>query len=230
MTGRYLAVVSTEPDRAISPRVREAIATDPWSSVVFDAGGLAIAATETLACLRLSGERGMILGPIHRGGMSENGDVAQELARLFAGEARPELLTQSFWGDYVAFLSDPQSRAWQVLRAPFGRLACLYTRSSASVLVGSDVAGLRSAGLPKPTVDREAPVTRLAYPDHPSSSTCLSGIAAHCAWREMTLPSETSGRRGHSRTAKVRWRMNTMPRAMCAARSFARCARVAATR
>lgn len=78
------------------------------------------------------------------------------------------------WGDYIVVSGDTQGA--HILRAPFGRLPCYYVRWKSAVILVSDIAVLKSIGLPVPALDWDAVARFLIAPELRAEATCLDRV------------------------------------------------------
>ncbi|TCM13011.1 asparagine synthase (glutamine-hydrolysing) [Novosphingobium sp. PhB165] len=176
MTGRYLAVVGT-PDRPIPDR--EAIAEGARTAgleICHSDARLFVAVSPALAHHHLSEDRGMVIGEVFSRG-TNLASSAESIGRMLA--ERPvdaDRLVTRFWGNYVALLRAPGNFGITVLRAPFGKLPCLYGFEDGMTIAASDVAALAIAGVAMGNPDARALAERLAFPGLPGEGTCLTGI------------------------------------------------------
>lgn len=83
-------------------------------------------------------------------------------------------LLARFWGGFVV-LSWAKGRL-QVFREPSAAMPCYYAAISGGVLIGSSIAALIEAGLPRPSVEMERIANVLHRADLPWQDTALTGV------------------------------------------------------
>jgi asparagine synthase (glutamine-hydrolysing) len=95
----------------------------------------------------LSHQRGVIFGNLFRRGSGSRLNRSEAAADSGFADACltacRRRLTDSYWGAYVALLSDPTSGDWSVLRDCSGSIPCYYTLVDGVTIVFSDVRDLR---------------------------------------------------------------------------------------
>jgi len=91
----------------------------------------------------LKHDRGVVLGRLFDGDFDENRipidpTFDDQESRLII-ESQGRRLIEHYWGQYVAFLQEPQSRRRFVLRDPTGGLHCFMTRTAGVEVILSDM-------------------------------------------------------------------------------------------
>jgi len=145
---------------------------DGWS-IATEEPGLFVACDEPSAVTAFGCPGSLALGAVYP---RDPADSRAGAALLTARDYPPEELVRAVCGDYVAFLRTSSESITTIIRAPFGRLPCYYAVEDGYVLLGSDTAALRHAGLRKPAFDVDQLAKRLAFRELPASRTCLEGV------------------------------------------------------
>lgn len=121
----------------IVEKILEQLRADPavWH-VALDRPGLRVIHTEkarsSAGICSLQGNRGVILGSLFKRA-DGHGTVEERVSAIVSiqrsaviAESKGRELVNSYWGDYVAVLPDPEADGAVILRAPLGRLPCQY--------------------------------------------------------------------------------------------------------
>ena len=105
------------------------------------------------------------------------------LGRVFVRRAPPsalrvEELIDTAWGRYVAFESDPDSRAVKIVRSPAGALDCFYAHLGTVQVFFCDVADYVALNAAPASINWPWMATLLAYPRHAlgAAATGIRGI------------------------------------------------------
>jgi len=151
---------------------------------VFHTGGHPSA----VACYRLPGESGVVLGTVFLRGVTASGDTSSSL--IFACEAaQAELilssggrwLVEKCWGRYVALLCEPDGKTFRVLRDPSGTLSCLITTFEGLTVVFSHPADVIGLGVLEPSVNWRYIAAHVSQPQLNGRETALNEILEVCA-------------------------------------------------
>ena len=135
---RFFAVLSSGAAAKVAPLRLFPIARrgeSAWSTA-FSAGGMEVycrrgAVTEVKA-MELPEGRGVVLGTLFRRPKPGEAGPAERVAEIDAAAAariqssKGRVLTEDYWGRYVAFLLDRETGARSVLRDPMEGLPCYY--------------------------------------------------------------------------------------------------------
>ena len=153
MATRFLAIISNKPG---GPKVSPSdIACRLGLPCLIDAGSLQVFTSEGDA-LVLPGSGGVIVGalfsrpPNSQFVTSMSTDLAAQISRS-GGKA----LIQSYWGGYIALLTNQLTEVTQVLRDPSGALPCYLLSVAGATLVFSDIQILVQSGLHRPALNWE---------------------------------------------------------------------------
>lgn len=139
------------------------------------------AGTTAFAAVPLPGDRGTVLGRLFRRQPSAASSSVVQLSSHDANEVLRgdgAALVSGFWGSYVAFLVDAQSRV-SVLRDPGGALPCFCMRFGSLTIVFSwleDVLAFLPK-VPAPRVDADALAAHLAFGELGGPETALAGVS-----------------------------------------------------
>ena len=90
--------------------------------------------------------------------------------------SRGQHLIERFWGGYVAFLRT--NEGIDLLRAPFGDLACLFVHQAPRTWVASDIGLLKRTGMAPFATDWAMIAQHLAWPYLRGTWTCLEKLMA----------------------------------------------------
>jgi asparagine synthase (glutamine-hydrolysing) len=137
----------------LDQRLRRSTLT--WECHLATAGMLVYALPPSDPGLRpyvLPGKGGVVLGRLFRADLAdphlpEREPVDERTTREITRTAGRHLV-ENFWGGYVAFLYDQDTRSAHAIRDCSGKLPCYHTRFGALTLVFSDVADLAPLELP----------------------------------------------------------------------------------
>lgn len=173
---RFIAILSPTTPQAMPPaRLRDVAARFPGMSVLVERPGICLAAIANPNCQIADEGEVVILGPVFRAGSSEP-------ARLQPGIAsRPSVhilkqLPQEMWGNFLAITRDEAGSGFHIIRPAFGKLPCFYAWLGNQLLIASDSALLKQAGLSPGGLDWMAIAQRIAFRHIPLSGTCLSDV------------------------------------------------------
>lgn len=138
------------------------------------------ASTTAFATIPLPGDRGTVLGRLFRRQPSEAPTSVSRLSLHDANEVMRSdgaTLVSGFWGSYVAFLVDAQSRV-SVLRDPGGALPCFYMPFGDLTIVCSWLEDVLSflPNVPAPRVNGDALAAHLAFGELGGKETALAGV------------------------------------------------------
>jgi asparagine synthase (glutamine-hydrolysing) len=148
---RFVAFIAKSQDPSIVDRFSHLIARlmqrdDGWR-IVFEDVGICVASRDVphdgLTSYALPNARGVVFGRLFRRGSSDQpsaGSLAQDSALIVSSGGRR--LLDSYWGAYVAFLSDPESRAKFIVRDVSGKMPCYIANVDQLVIAFSDVVDL----------------------------------------------------------------------------------------
>ncbi|MGH6616439.1 asparagine synthase-related protein [Sphingomonas sp.] len=142
-------------------------------AIAFDMPGLIVAIAPGTPAITL-GEQGLVLGALFVPGAPHALETLPPAAiAAILGSAGRHLL-QAYWGGYVAILLLGEAVA--LLRAPFGDLPCLWTKTGDGLLAASDIDALSLGGAPRFAIDQDAVARQLIAGDLRQDTTCISGI------------------------------------------------------
>lgn len=88
---------------------------------------------------RLQGERGAVLGRLFRNDFTSVVNDLDEFESRKCLETRGQRLIDEYWGQYVAFLSDPGTGIRYVMRDPTGAFPCFHTPFQGVTVYFSDM-------------------------------------------------------------------------------------------
>ncbi|MGF7156088.1 asparagine synthase (glutamine-hydrolyzing) [Novosphingobium gossypii] len=165
--------------------------------------GLLILATPNLPVL--VGIDGVILGETHA--RQPAGQSTSPQAGPLAGEVlgRAEHLLARNWGSFVAVLKAEGRDCVEVVRSPFGRLACLWRADDQLIALASDVALLALAGFPRPEVDTAMLAHRLVWPGLSLRETCLAEVRSIPGGNTLEISGNAGRRRLQEGCAWTPW-------------------------
>lgn len=145
--------------------------------------------------LLLAGCFGAILGPLYtRPPQARRLTVADAPISEAIARSRGDWLIAQGWGDYVAFLDEPDGESALILRAPFGDLDCLVARHRGVVLAASDLALLRTATNETFSPDWETVASHLVTEGLRRERTCIAGVE-ELLWGQRLIVSGAQMRR-----------------------------------
>ncbi|WP_395336767.1 asparagine synthase-related protein [Novosphingobium sp. BL-8H] len=167
---RFLAGIGlSETDRA----ELLAAASQNELAVAYETPGVIVACNDPAATLRLDND-GLVIGPVYQSGYDNRLSSLSEDARRAILKSGGTRLFETFWGAYVGILRTPNGTS--LVRAPFGRLPCLFQRKGPGTIAASDIDLVRSAsGIPF-TLDFEEITRQLVLGDMRLATTSLFGI------------------------------------------------------
>jgi asparagine synthase (glutamine-hydrolysing) len=134
---------------------------------------------------------GAIFGTLFRRGDSRAVKQLAPAEGASIGTTRGEALIDRFWGSYVAILPRPE-RGADIVRAPFGDLACYHAACRGGTMLASDMALLVRGGGPAPRVDWTGVAAHLIAPDLRRVTTCRVGVNELAGGDRLTLPGRSS--------------------------------------
>lgn len=170
---RYLAAIyAGGTAEAARERTRLKASLPESFKLVFDNNGVLIFANCSEACL--ASASAMVIGSLFARGKRAPSE-SLTLAEWTAIEhSRGTVLTDAYWGSYIAFLVAPDGAA--LLRAPFGDLGCYHCRRGNTVWAASDLTLLLATAKMERRVAIDALVGHIAFPEWRSRETCLEGV------------------------------------------------------
>ncbi|WP_336971428.1 asparagine synthase-related protein [Sphingobium aromaticiconvertens] len=129
----------------------------------------------------------LILGKIFAGlGERPVANLSPGANLAIAGSAG-SWLTGQFWGQYVAFLSDPYRHRVHIIRDPTGAVPCYYVENNGTVYAASDVDILSRCGLLHREIDWVEIARTLIADQLRPASTALVGLRELLAGERMTV-------------------------------------------
>lgn len=154
----------------LKPTTPPALAEIPLASV-------GVSVTSGTPVVRLSGDRGVIIGQVFRKG--ERQQVVAELDeaetdRILATDG--ERLCSDYWGAYCAFLTHPAKDQFWVVRDPAGLLPCYKIEHGDEILLASDIDLLAIAGGVNIAVAWRNLARFLYAPTLRRVETCIEGL------------------------------------------------------
>ncbi|QSR19300.1 asparagine synthase-related protein [Novosphingobium sp. KA1] len=168
MQASYLAGIAiSDTDRS---RLLVA-ATAAGLEVVLDTCEIVVACSPSARIIHL-GDAGILIGPLHQSGSRAALEELTAEARATVLKSGGVRLFEAFWGAWVSVIRTAEGAV--LLRAPFGRLPCLYRRKGSGVIAASDIDLLRAASGEPLALDPEAIGRQLLAGDmrHPTTSLC----------------------------------------------------------
>jgi len=182
MRPRYLVAIAELPSQLGS--IKACMQSSGEAHVVFEHGPvLVLAVGRQFQQLQ---RRGILIGTLFTRGSSGPAKL-DKAAEALALSTRGMSLIDGCWGGYVAVIADAEAGRVDVVRAPLGDLACYWTRFDGMVLIASDLALMRAAGMAAPAVNHQALALHLAAEDLRRSETCLIGINELQGGERMTV-------------------------------------------
>lgn len=182
---RYLAALPLDHASAVPIERFAAIALDAGLCVVEAGQDLFLAVAPDLRATAIGSGYGFVLGEIH----SQEGNLVSQDAqaeRIAAAPLDANALTADFWGNYVGICRAPSQAGICILRAPFGSLPCLHARIEGNLVIASDLAMLRLAGL-RPAIDETALIMRMAFRDLQVPATCIEQVRNIPGGRQLRI-------------------------------------------
>jgi len=122
------------------------------------------------------GQTGLLIGDLFSAGGTALLGQVDAAACAAITRSRGVHLVEAYWGAYVAFLAGQAPGVVDVVRAPLGRLPCLFTSHSGMTAIASDVAMLMTYELVTPRVDWGALARHLLAGELRRDETCLAGV------------------------------------------------------
>lgn len=126
-------------------------------------------------------EQGIVVGSLFRRGSAAEAasgrrvlDV-RESERILSTQGRE--LVRSYWGRYIAFLSDPSGRAKWVVKDPTGRMPCFMTTFRGVTVFFSCLQDALRLELLSFTINWSYVATRVAIGEGYADSTALDGVS-----------------------------------------------------
>jgi asparagine synthase (glutamine-hydrolysing) len=191
MRRRYLAAWHPEALPAQQALKLRSHARDSETLVLaVDTPNLIILADRALPII--TGEGLTIVGSIFARGQTARMRTVGEPACEALVRSRGTLLTEIYWGSYVAFLPDPSGQKIDLVRAPLGDLGCYYQKQGGSLIVASDAALLRDAIGMRYAIAWDALERHLALSEIVTSETCLTGLSELRGGDSLTLRRDTA--------------------------------------
>jgi asparagine synthase (glutamine-hydrolysing) len=142
-------------------------------TVVFETAETVVACTDPTAVLTL-GDEGVIIGPVFQSGDRQRLATLTDDARRAIVKSGGTRLFEAFWGGYVGIVRTKTGAS--VVRAPFGRLPCLFKRRSAGAIAASDIDLTRAASGDPFSLDFDEITRQLVLGDVRLATTSLYGI------------------------------------------------------
>jgi asparagine synthase (glutamine-hydrolysing) len=157
---RYLALLwnveSAQCSAVAEDLERRILAISSSWSAVFRAAGVAVLVADRSRHLNAIGffaECGVVLGEIFPRLNAFDGDASVERAEFGAKDTQAvidsqgRILASSYWGDFVAFILEPNNGARLVFKDPCGSLPCYFTQYGGVRLMFSCLGDCRELGL-----------------------------------------------------------------------------------
>ncbi|WP_292634887.1 asparagine synthase-related protein [Novosphingobium sp.] len=167
---RFLAAIGlSEADRA----QLLAAASRNELTIAFETPEVVVACNDPAATLQLNDD-GLVIGPVYQSGNHQRLTALSDDTRRAILKSAGTRLFEAFWGAYVGILRTPNGAS--LVRAPFGRLPCLFQRKGPGTIAASDIDLLRSASGTPFILDFEEITRQLALGDMRLVTTSLSGI------------------------------------------------------
>ncbi|HET9447843.1 MAG TPA: asparagine synthase C-terminal domain-containing protein [Steroidobacteraceae bacterium] len=188
---RYIALISDSSDSqqsdAAQAMTRRLKASSIQWTEALDRPGLRVLCTDacpgSLEPHLLPGKAGVVLGSLFTRTADLHDDApasrcAMDDARTAAiVDSRGEWLIRNAWGNYVAFVSDPQTGHTWVLKDPCGSLPCFTTTFRGITITFSAIADCAELGPVRFTVNRRFLERRLYGGDLTQQSDALNEIS-----------------------------------------------------
>ncbi|WP_395396470.1 asparagine synthase-related protein (plasmid) [Novosphingobium sp. BL-8A] len=167
---RFLAGIDlSETDRA----ELLAAASQNELTVAYQTPEVIVACNDPAATLWLDDD-GIVIGAVYQSGDHGRLTTLSEDTRRAILKSAGTRLFEAFWGAYVAILCTPNGTS--LVRAPFGRLPCLFRRTGHGAIAASDIDLIRSASGAPFTLDFEEIARQLVLGDVRLATTSLAGI------------------------------------------------------
>jgi asparagine synthase (glutamine-hydrolysing) len=122
------------------------------------------------------GSDGVLIGRVFQRGRTEAMTIVDAETERSIIASAGEWLIRAHWGAYVAILEPRDGDRIDIIRAPFGDLACYALTSTIGLFVASDIDLLVTLAGYKPAIAWPAVAQHLARPDLGGRATCLEGI------------------------------------------------------
>lgn len=175
MTGREWVVIAGPDASGLAPRIAALADRPDWVRQNFTGDAAIFTRSQWPYMAAADPADAVLLGPVFdRHGPNDRPAQLDEAIwqDIRSGSVDP-LLTR-FWGGFVVF-SWVEGRL-QVFREPSGAMPCYYAAISGGVLIGSSIAELIDAGLPRPSIAMERIADVLYRADLPFQDTAFTGV------------------------------------------------------
>lgn len=170
MTLRYLAIIDAGGGHPAAAHAFAAAASAPVAGLVerVSTGSLTVLTDPRTDCIGL--EPGLIVGRVFPHAPWSSPERLPARIRQSGGR----LLTDGYWGDYVAFV--PDHDVVRVIRAPCGDLHAYRATHDGLVFITSDVELLLSLGVVQARIDWSFVAHHLAFPHLRGAPTGIAGV------------------------------------------------------
>lgn len=175
MTGREWVAIVGPGAAGLASRIAALAERPDWVRQAFSGDGAIFTRPQCPYVAPADPADAVLLGPVlDRHGPGDRPAQLDEAIwqSIRSGSADP--LLARFWGGFV-LLSWVEGRL-QVFREPSAAMPCYYAAISGGVLIGSSIAALIDAGLPRPSVEMERIADVLYRADLPWQDTALTGV------------------------------------------------------
>jgi asparagine synthase (glutamine-hydrolysing) len=188
---RYVALIwdssdSQQSDAALAMTRRLKASSTQWAEAL-DRPGLRVLCTDvcpgSLEPQLLAGRAGVVLGSLfaRRADLHDDAPalrcVLDDARTAAIVDSRGEWLVRNAWGNYVAFVADPQTGHTWVLKDPCGSLPCFSTTFRGITIAFSAIADCAELGSIRFTVNRRFLERRLHGGDLTQQSDALNEIS-----------------------------------------------------
>lgn len=194
---RYVALIPAGPqggaasDLAFATGFARRVRDIPEMQMVHASELLQLASNQVLP-VGLQAES-LVLGSLFPRGSGDpvarfDGRTADRIASSRGAE-----LVEGFWGSYVAFLTDPDRKGIDIVRAPFGRLPCYMASGAHGLALASDIGLLVDCGFYQPAVAWDEVIHHLLVRDMVRPQTCLAGVQELQGGQRLTVAGGQTG-------------------------------------
>lgn len=183
---RYMAVIWNAESRDQSEFAgligQKLMDTRPQWQRVFACRGVSVFCSDVCAGrmdARVLGTSGAILGSLFRRSTEEQPSEPATLSHSDIKailNSRGTQLSQSYWGNYVAIVADPESQKCTVFKDPTGNLPCFYTQTRGVTVVFSCLTDCISLRLHSFTINWSHVARRVASGGFISDQTSLAEV------------------------------------------------------
>lgn len=175
MTGREWVMIAGPDASGLTPRIATLEERPDWVRQAFSGDAAIFTWPQCPYVAPADPPDAALLGPVFdRHGPSDRPVQVDEAIwqGIRSGSVGPLLVR--LWGGFV-LLSWAQGRL-QVFREPSAAMPCYYAAISGGALIGSSIAALINAGLPRPSVEMDRIANILYRADLPWQDTALTGV------------------------------------------------------